>query len=61
MTDLQIVLIMAAASAVFAGYLVLCERVRAMNALEVARRARGGRSCSSTCSGPSCGPRTSER
>ncbi len=28
MTDLQIVLIMAAASAAFAGYLALCERVR---------------------------------
>ena len=28
MTDLQIVLIMAAASVVFAGYLLLCERVR---------------------------------
>jgi hypothetical protein len=28
MTDLQIVLIMAAATAVFAGYLALCERVR---------------------------------
>ena len=28
MSDLQIILIMAAASVVFAGYLVLCERVR---------------------------------
>lgn len=28
MTDLQIVLIMAAASVAFAGYLVLCERLR---------------------------------
>jgi hypothetical protein len=28
MTDLQIVLILAAACAAFAGYLALCERVR---------------------------------
>jgi hypothetical protein len=29
MTDLQIVLIMLASAIVFAGYLVLCDRVRA--------------------------------
>ena len=60
MTDLQIAPDLLACVVVFAGYLLLCERVRAMNVLEVAGRARRRVRASSTCCGRCCAPRTSD-